>query len=355
MKSPRQMIGGDLVVSAGAKTVGLMKTGRTKGCVNAHEIVTGDFTRNTEFRLPVEDLKLSLERRLQDGLVLMDATDLAKATMGDSIYSNMMVFGAVWQMGEIPVDLQAIRRAIELNGTAVERNQRAFDLGRWAILHPDEAARVAEPRVVALPKTLEERIAYREQHLTAYQNARLAKRYRALVDRFAQSEMREAVALGYHKVLSYKDEYEVARLLQDTDAKARKAFDGDVTLTYHLAPPMLTKTGPDGRPLKKAFGAGLARAFPWLARLKVVRGTPFDPFGRTEERRMERALILQYETDIEALSPQEDRAAAVALARLPLDIRGFGPVKQANAAKAEKTREELRAALSDDPARIAAE
>ncbi|RYH03009.1 indolepyruvate ferredoxin oxidoreductase family protein [Salipiger sp. IMCC34102] len=349
------LIGGDLVVSAGAKTLGLMKTGRTKGVVNAHEIVTGDFTRNTEFRLPVEDLKLSLERRLKDGLALMDATDLAKATMGDSLYSNMMVFGAVWQMGGIPVALDAIRQAIELNGTAVERNLRAFDLGRWAVLHPEEAARVAAPRVVSLPKSLNERIAFRERHLVDYQNDRLARRYRALVDRFTDADMREAVALGYHKLLAYKDEYEVARLLQQTEAKAREAFDGDVRLTYHLAPPVLTKTGPDGRPRKKAVGGWMGRAFPVLARLKGLRGTLFDPFGRTAERRMERALIAQYEADLSALGDDEARAEAVALARLPLDIRGFGPVKEANAAAAEKRREVLLAALNDGGTRLAAE
>ncbi|MBS1301645.1 indolepyruvate ferredoxin oxidoreductase family protein [Loktanella sp. SALINAS62] len=349
------LIGGDLVVSAGAKTLGLMKTGRTRGVVNAHEIITGDFTRNTEFQLPVDALKLSLSRRLSDRLALFDATELAKATMGDSIYSNMMVFGAAWQMGAIPVSLDAIRRAIDLNGAAVARNTQAFDLGRWAVLHPEQAARVAQPQVVALPQSLDDRIAYRERHLTAYQGKRLARRYRAMVDRFDDPAMREAVALGYHKLLAYKDEYEVARLLQDTQAKVRNTFDGDLKLTYHLAPPMLSRTGPDGRPVKRAFGGGIATAFPWLARLKVLRGTPFDPFGRTEERRMERALIAQYERDMDKIADQAPSDAAVALARLPLDIRGFGPVKQANAAKAEKTRETLLSALDGPDQQIAAE
>lgn len=134
-----------------------MKMGRTKGVVNAHEIITGDFTRDTEFQLPVEQLKLSLAARLRDDVHLFDATELAKATMGDSIYSNMMVFGAAWQMGAIPITAAAIREAIALNGAAVDRNLRAFDLGRWAVLHPDQAGRLLAPSVVALPQSLDEK------------------------------------------------------------------------------------------------------------------------------------------------------------------------------------------------------
>ena len=193
--------------------------------------------------------------------------------------------------------------------------------------------------------------------MTAYQNKRLAKRYRAMVDRFDDPALREAVAKGYHKLLAYKDEYEVARLLQDSAAKAREAFDGDIKVSYHLAPPMLSKEGADGRPMKRTFGAGMGRMFPWLAKLKVLRGTPLDPFGYTAERRMERALITQYERDMAALGTNaaQNPDAAVALAALPLTIRGFGPVKAANAARAEKEREVLLSRLRDGPSKIAAE
>jgi len=191
----------------------------------------------------------------------------------------------------------------------------------------------------------------------AYQGKRLAKRYAKMLDRFDDPRLKEAVAKGYHKLLAYKDEYEVARLLKDTEAKARAAFDGDLKLTYNLAPPMLTKTGADGRPVKKEYGARMARMFPLLARFKRLRGTPFDPFGRTDERRMERALIKEYEADMAALTDlrPDQMDAAVALASLPLDIRGFGPVKEANARKAAKRREELLAALRSDVVKAAAE
>ncbi len=347
------LIGGDLVVSAGAKTLGLMTTGRTGAVVNSHEIITGDFTRNTEFSLPVDRLELALQARLQDRLSLFDASELAKTLLGDSIFSNMMILGAAWQKGLVPLTHEAIFEAIALNGAAVEKNQRAFEMGRWAMVHPDEAAAMVSPSVVQLPKSLEDKIAFRADHLVKFQGKRLAKRYRKLVDGISDARLREAVAKGYHKLLAYKDEYEVARLHLETVEKAKQQFDGDFEVSYHLAPPILSKEGSDGRPLKKEYGAGMLRGFKLLARMKRLRGTPFDPFGRSEERRMERALIKQYEKDMAEWLPKAgpDRMdALVALAELPLQIRGFGPVKQANEAKAAKRREELLGALRAGPA-----
>ncbi|SEL68005.1 indolepyruvate ferredoxin oxidoreductase [Roseivivax marinus] len=342
------LIGGDLVVSAGAKTLGLTATGRTGAVVNSHETPTGDFTREPEFTLPADRLRLSLERRLRERLDLFDASDLARETTGDSIFSNTMLLGAAWQRGLIPLPKDAILQAIELNGAAVEGNKRAFEIGRWAVTHPKDAARIVTPNVVAKPATLAERIAVREEHLTAYQNRRLARRYRALVDSAPEGRLREAVALGYHKVLSYKDEYEVARLHLETRKRAEEAFDGNFRMSFHLAPPVVAKEGADGRPQKRRFGEGMLKGFRVLARLKGLRGTFLDPFGRSEERRMERALIRQYEADMEEWLPRADEVTGdtlVALAELPLSIRGFGPVKAANAAKAEKRREELLAVL----------
>jgi len=352
------VIGGDLVVSAGSKTTQLMAQGRTGAVVNTHEIITGEFTRNPEFRIPGDRLQLALEAKLKDRLMLLDASTLAAKVMGDGIYSNMILLGAAWQAGRVPVGREALEQAIRLNGAKVEENLRAFEIGRWAVLNPDEVAKLTVSRVIDLPKTLEDRIAVRERHLVAYQGPRLAKRYRKLVDGFTDAALKEAVAKGYHKVLAYKDEYEVARLLQETRAKAADVFDGDLKLTYHLAPPLLTKEGPDGRPKKKAFGEGREWMFRLLARMKRLRGTPIDPFGYTAERRMERALIRQYQKDMAEVLKMPDRhpEAARGLAELPLQIRGFGPVKQANAAVANKRREELLAAFrSGQEPRAAAE
>jgi len=341
------LIGGDLVVSAGAKTLGLTSAGRTGAVVNSHEIITGDFTRNTEFALPSDRLQVALEARMAGRVDLFDASDLAKATLGDSIFSNMMIFGAAWQRGLVPLSADAIRQAVELNGAAVDKNLRAFEIGRWAVLHPEDAAKLVQPNVVQLPKSEKEQIAYRADHLTQYQSGRYAKRFRKLVDA-APEGLRLSVAKGYHKVLAYKDEYEVARLLRTTREKAAQEFDGDFKMTYHLAPPMLSKEGPNGRPMKKQFGEWMLRPMGLLRRMKMLRGTPLDVFGYTEERRMERALIKQYEADMAEVLPldtPQTREAITALAELPLQIRGFGPVKAANEAKAAKRREELLAVI----------
>ncbi|MBY6138409.1 indolepyruvate ferredoxin oxidoreductase family protein [Leisingera daeponensis] len=342
------LIGGDLVVSAGSKTLGLTTTGQTGAVVNSHEIITGEFTKNTEFKVPTDRLEVALQARLRDRLDLFDASELARATMGDSIFSNMMVFGGAWQKGLVPVSREAIEQAIEMNGAAVERNKRAFDIGRWAVLHPEEAAKLIQPNVVEKPKSLDEKIAFRADHLVAYQGKGLAKRYTRMLEGISDPALKEAVAKGYHKLLAYKDEYEVARLLLESRAKAEAEFEGDLKLSYHLAPPMLSGTDPDGRPKKRKFGAGIERGFRLLARLKSLRGTPLDVFGYTEERRMERALIKQYEADMKEWLPQaapENIEPLLALAELPLQIRGFGPVKLANERKAAKRREELLAAL----------
>jgi len=336
------LIGGELVVSAGAKTLGLTRTGRTGAVVDSHETVTGDFTRDTDFHIPGDRLTLALEARLRDRLAMFDATELARVLLGDSIFSNMMVLGASWQQGLVPLSHEALMRAIELNGQAAERNKRAFALGRWAMLFPDEAARYLEAEVVEMPKSVDDQIAFRADHLVAYQSQALADRYRKLVDRAGEGPLREAIAKGYHKALAYKDEYEVARLLLDTRAKAEAEFDGDLKLTFHMAPPILSKQGANGRPMKRAFGEGMMRLMPWLARMKRVRGTGLDLFGRSEERRMERALLAQYEADMEeVLGADGPMDVAVALAELPLQIKGFGPVKAENSAAAEKRREEL--------------
>jgi indolepyruvate ferredoxin oxidoreductase len=340
------LIGGDLVVSAGARTLSLTNPGQTAGVVNSHEVMTGAFTRDADFRLPGTGMARAITGRLGDAAHLFDATRLAEAVLGDAIYANMVVLGAAWQKGLVPLSAEAIARAVELNGQAVAANLAAFDLGRWAMVHPDRAATLGMTQ--SAPETPEARIATREAHLTAYQSARLARRYRRLVDRAADPRLRDAIARGYHKVLAYKDEYEVARLHLAARDKVGQAFDGDLRLTFHLAPPGLSRPGPDGRPGKRAFGPWVLRAFAVLARLKGLRGTPLDPFGYTVERRAERAAIHAYEADMDdvlATASPATMDAAVALAELPLSVRGFGPVKAAAAERAAVQRAGLLALL----------
>ncbi|MGO4908657.1 indolepyruvate ferredoxin oxidoreductase family protein [Pseudorhodobacter sp. W20_MBD10_FR17] len=339
------VIGGDLVVTAGAKTLGLMTAGRTGAVVNSHEIITGEFTRNTEFRIPSDRLQLSLEARLQDNVAFFDATELSKAALGDSIYSNMLVFGAAWQQGLIPLTFAAIARAIALNGAGPERNLRAFNIGRWAVLHPVDAQNILTP------KTAEpvDPIAYRAALLRAYGGESLEIRFLTLV-RAAPAPLQGSVARSYHKLLAIKDEYEVARLHLESIAKAQAEFDGTLRPTFHLAPPFMPGHDAAGRPKKRAFGAWIIPVFRVLTKLTPLRGTAFDPFGHTAERRMERDLIAQYEADmadIIASYTPDKHGLATEIAELPLAIRGFGPVKQANAEKAAARRIELMAKWRD--------
>jgi len=340
------VIGGDLVTTATAGTRALMHAG-TRAVVNTHRTFTGDFTRNPDFQMPAKEMEAQLDAVLGAGLTLLDATRLATDLLGDAIYANMLLTGAAWQAGLIPVGREALHEAIGLNGAAVERNRLAFDLGRWAAADPVAVGRLLDK--TPAPMGVEQEIAYLEAHLTEYQSPRLARRFRTLVAQAPDDELCRAVARGYHKLLSYKDEYEVARLLAGTRDKARAAFSGDIALTYHLAPPLLARTGPDGRPKKRAFGPWLAILFKPLSRLRFLRGTPLDPFGWTEERRRERARIAEYEADLraalKAVEP-ETREAVKELAELPLRIRGFGPVKDAAAKTAAHRRAELKARIA---------
>jgi indolepyruvate ferredoxin oxidoreductase len=347
------VIGGDLVVSAAAKTLGLMTTGRTGAVINSHEIITGDFTRNIEFRIPTDRLQLSLEARLKDRVTFFDATELARATLGDSIYSNMLVFGAAWQQGLIPLTLAAIEQAITLNGAGPERNLRAFALGRWAVLHPDQAARALAPK----PAPVTDPIAFRADHLRIYGGAALVARYHKLVDA-APEPLRDSIARSYHKLLAIKDEYEVARLHLDSMTKAQAEFDGSLRPTFYLAPPMLPGRDAQGRPKKRAFGPWIIPLFRALNALKGLRGMWYDPFGHSQDRKLEHALITQYEADmaeILASYTPEKLHIAKGLAELPLTIRGYGPVKAANAEKAAITRAQLLGIWRNGTTQMAAE
>ena len=342
------MIGGDLVVSAGAKTQTLLDHNRAYAVVNTHETTTSAFTLNRDYKLPGDGLRGVLQERLGSRLMSLDASELYKVLMGDSIYANMMLLGAAWQAGRLPVSLAALTQAITLNGAAVERNKQAFTFGRWAAFDPQSVAEILAPSEPPTPDAEAVRIA----HLKQYQGQGLVKRYQRLLELAPDAQLRDAMAISFHKLLTYKDEYEVARLLCGTKAQAEAAFDGQMALTYHLAPPLLTRIGPNGRPIKRAFGSWLEKAFHILAWGKHLRGTPLDLFGYTEERRKERALINQYEQDMKRLLSvlkTENRDLILSMDELPLEIRGFGPVKAAAMDAAARRRVELLRAIEQGP------
>ena len=234
-------------------------------------------------------------------------------------------------------------RAIALNGVNVTENQRAFNWGRlsaWDAAYVVEAAKL--PETAPREKSLDELIEHRSELLVAYQNQAYAERYRALVARVRGAEqalggddlpLTRAVATYLYKVMAYKDEYEVARLYADPafQEKLSATFAGDYTLSFNLAPPIFSRgNDAQGRPLKSVFGPWMLPMFRLLARAKFVRGTAFDPFGRLEERREERALIEDYRALLEELLQgltEQNRQIAVECARLPDQVRGYGPVK----------------------------
>jgi indolepyruvate ferredoxin oxidoreductase len=335
------ILGCDLVVSGSRAALQTMKGDRTGVVVNAAEVFPGDFTRNADFALPTERLKRAIQSAAGGGARFIDATAAARAALGDSIGANMFMLGYAYQVGLVPLSSAAIRRAIELNGEAVEMNLSAFAWGRAACADPKALdAFVKPPAPVAddLAALVEKRVAY----LTAYQNRAYAERYRALVDEVETAEKSKApgrsglalaVARYAFKVMAYKDEYEVARLFTD-GAFAKNisdAFEGDLKISYHLAPPLFArKDARTGLPVKTKFGPWMARAFGVLAGLKGLRGGVFDMFGYTKERREERRLVDDYFALVHEIVDKLDannHGLAVTLAGLPEKVRGFGHVK----------------------------
>ncbi|MGJ8584648.1 MAG: indolepyruvate ferredoxin oxidoreductase family protein [Marinosulfonomonas sp.] len=348
------LIGGDLVVSAGTKTLGLTRSGRTGGVINTHETMTGAFTRDPKFNIPSSRLRMSLEARMAGGVAFFDASELSRKVFGDTLFANMIVLGACWQKGLVPLGLSALQGAIKLNGAAAEQNLKAFDLGRWAIVRPDAMAELLTTDGATQSSEPQDVIQYRADHLQEYQSVTYGKRYTKFLSSFEEPRLKTAVAKGYHKVLAYKDEYEVARLLGQTKDRVAAEFDGDLTLTHYLSPPVFAGKDRNGRSKKRSFGEGFVRFMPALAKLKWVRGTVFDPFGYTRHRRMERGLIRQYESDLSGYTGAVDQGVldlVVELAELPLEIKGFGVVKDANFEAAQKRRGEILTALQAGPSR----
>ena len=369
------VLGCDLVVSASTEAIAKMAQARTRAVVNATVTPTAEFVKNPNWQLPGSDLRKDISDNC-DTTQFVAATELATGLMGDAIATNMFMLGYAYQQGWVPLSGAALERAIELNGVAVDFNKKSFLWGRRAAVDEERVKRIASPADIIpidqhFSRSVDELIDRRAKFLAQYQNPRLAKRYLDLVnrarrvehDRTGSTKLAEAIARAYHKLLAYKDEYEVARLHANGDLKKKieGMFEGDYKLVFHLAPPLLARTDPaTGEPRKRAFGPWMGPVFKLLQRLKFLRGTPLDPFGYTEERRMERALIGEYERIVEdlikGLTPQ-NHALAVQIAAIPEEMRGFGYIKKRNVEAARKKRDEMLACFNvraDAPARVAA-
>jgi len=364
----RLVIGCDLVVSASGDALDKMSAQATRAAVNATTSPTAEFVKNPNWLLPGSDLTHDIrEACLAANADFVPATELATALMGDSIATNMFMLGYAWQKGWVPLGREAIERAIELNGVAVAFNQQSFVWGRRAALDLERVRRIAVPaEVIALgqhfSRNLDELVERRVKLLTDYQDEKYAEKYRLLVEKVLSTEkekansskLAEAVARYYAKLLAYKDEYEVGRLHADPAfrKKIEGMFEGDYRVAYHLAPPLLARKDPiTGEPRKMRFGGWVLNLFGILSRLKGLRGTAFDIFGYTDERRTERALIGEYEQSVEILLrglTRDNHALAVQIASLPEEIRGYGHIKMKSVVTARQKRDKLLARFGSE-------
>ena len=356
------VIGGDLVVTGGQKTLSVIKSGHTKLVVNSYELITGDFTKNADMLFPSLKIKQSIQQFAgSDHTEFLDASRLATALIGDTIATNIFMLGFAYQRGLIPLEQSSIEKAMEINGLSVEGNKLAFLWGRRTAHDGKRVSELTSSIVAGFglkdpPEGLDELIQHRADVLRDYQNKSYVQRYLHLVERVrtleidrvpGSTEFTEAVASYYFKLLAYKDEYEVARLYTNGDfmQKIKGRFEGDYKLKLHLAPPLFSRRDAhSGEPVKTAYGAWILSAMNLLARFKFLRGTAFDPFGKTAERKMERRLIEEYEQIIEELLrglSKKNHALAVEIARIPEQIRGYDLVKQKHVVSAKSQENDL--------------
>jgi indolepyruvate ferredoxin oxidoreductase len=366
------VIGCDPIVAANKATLAAMREGRTYVALNTHGSPTAAFVKNPDWQFPAGNCEAAIAAAVGAPLLgEIDADAIAVQLVGDSLYTNPLLLGYAWQKGRVPVSRAALLRAIELNGVQVDNNKAAFEWGRRAAHDLAAVQALMKPagQVIEFVKKsvdLDDLVAKRVEFLTAYQNAAYAADYKSFVDKVRAVEaplkskkLSEAVARYLFKLMAYKDEYEVARLHTETGflEKIATQFEGDYTVAYHLAPPAIAKRNEKGELVKQRFGPWMQTAFRLLARMKGLRGGPFDIFGRTEERRTERALIGEYRASIDevlATLSAANLAQAVEIARIPEEIRGYGHVKERHLAAARPKWAALMSAWRAGPQKIAA-
>ncbi len=350
------LLGSDLVVSSGQDSLARLNSKCAAAVVNNHDSPTADFTHNPDSPFPEEAMEQAINLAIGEGRGhFFDATALGLALLGDALAGNMILLGYAWQKGLLPLQRDSLEQSIRLNGVAIDANLQAFLWGRRFAEHPEQVATLcglgAKPVELMAAQSLDEIVDYRYGELVAYQGRAYAERYRSLVNQVKQVEtdllasqsdgsdklaFTENVARYYFKLLAYKDEYEVARFYTNGEFQQslNEQFEGKLRLRFHLAPPLLAKRDPDsGHLIKREFGSWMLPVFKVLAKFKFLRGTSFDPFGRTAERKMERQLITDYEQKINHLLANltnEKLPLAIEYAGLPHFIRGYGHVKETN-------------------------
>ncbi len=362
------IIGCDLVVTASDKALLTANPDRTRAVVNNYEMMSGDFTRISDLEFPGSELQSIIERSVASGHATFVNSNLyAERLFGDTIAANLFMIGIALQMGYLPISMEAIERAIELNGRSVEMNRQALHRGRQFAVNPEAVERDISSASISVDfadsgktLTLDEIIESRSNRLVQYQDKPYAALYEGLVDRARRAEeanapgmsgFAEGVARYYYKLLAYKDEYEVARLFSAPEFRKQleQQFEGDYRLAFHMAPPMLPrKDNVTGLPKKTTFGGWMERGLSLLVKLKFFRGTPLDPFGYSRDRILDRELIRQYEMIMNEVIPNlsdDNHRLAVELASYPEFIRGYGHVKRRHVDETREKVDELMSAF----------
>ena len=355
------LIGADVIVAAGDEVLATLVPGKSIGVVSTHLTPTAEFSRNPDWNIDERLLLQRLDGVALDQLIKLDSILLAERVLGDAVFANTLLLGAAWQLGGIPVSHEAIMRALELNGVAVEMNHRAFELGRFAAhdLSAANALLATGALTSEASEDLDTLVERRADFLVQYQNQGLADRYRARVAQVRQQEVAfdstlrvtQAVARYYFKVLAHKDEWEVARLYAAPDFQQalKDTFDGDLKLTFHIGGWPFGKAVPNSsKIIKRPAGAWVMTAFKAMAALRGLRGSWLDPFKHSDEAQAARSLVAQYEADIDRILQVMDRTNLKAVQRLveiPELIRGYGHVREAHTARAQTQRTECLADL----------
>ncbi|WP_328185496.1 indolepyruvate ferredoxin oxidoreductase family protein [Marinobacter sp. OP 3.4] len=339
----------DLVVASSQKALSVLRPNHTRIVANEAELPTADYVLYRDADMQA-DKRLDILRNAvgDDHFARLDANGIADRLMGDTVFSNVMMLGFAWQKGLLPLSEAALMKAIELNGVAVDRNKEAFGWGRLAAVDLPAITDLlegnqAEPVEVKPEPTLDQLIDTRYHHLVAYQSRRWADQYRASVANVRKAEeslghtnglLTRAVAQQLYRFMAYKDEYEVARLFAETDfmKEVNDTFEGDFQVHFHLAPPIMNKgTDAQGRPRKRKFGPWMFRAFKLLAKFRGLRGTAIDPFRYSADRKLDRALLKEYQALVDRIEKGLDASnydTFLQLAELPADVRGYGPVRE---------------------------
>ncbi|MEM8551226.1 MAG: indolepyruvate ferredoxin oxidoreductase family protein [Pseudomonadota bacterium] len=354
------LIASDMLVAANAESLSMLSPERTLAILNTKVQPTAEFV----MKRVLSSNEGRMERTLRTGSArtqAVDAAHVAERLFGDQIFMNMLLVGAAYQSGGLPLSEGAIEQAITLNGAAVEKNIAAFRAGRILAERPQVIADAIGARHGVRKMALSERIAFLQGELTAYQDTRYAARFRAAIDALYARDrasgqpgqrLTETAVEALYKAMAYKDEYEVARLYGDGayEKKLRETFADPQAVRLMLAPPLISPTDPaTGRPKKRSFGPWVFPVLRALSRLKGLRGTMFDPFGRTAERKAERALVEMALSDVARATEDVGKAPyglLCELVRVPLAVKGFGPVKDANREAALRKREAILAQLS---------